>query len=93
MRKEKPIILILKKYLKKFMKQKKYSKNTIGQSSMLLENLLEKQLHQLLKFTRYTKIMNNKIVLASKSKVRKNILENNGFECVIRPANIDEEIV
>jgi len=37
--------------------------------------------------------MNNKIVLASKSKVRKNILENNGFECVVRPANIDEEIV
>ena len=37
--------------------------------------------------------MNNKIVLASKSKVRKNILENNGFQCVVRPANIDEEIV
>jgi len=37
--------------------------------------------------------MNNKIVLASKSKVRKNILENNGFECVVSPANIDEEIV
>ena len=37
--------------------------------------------------------MNNKIVLASKSKVRKNILENNGFECFVKPANIDEEIV
>ena len=37
--------------------------------------------------------MNNKIVLASKSKVRKNILENNGFYCVVKPANIDEETV
>ena len=37
--------------------------------------------------------MNNKIVLASKSKVRKNILENNGFNCVVKPANIDEETV
>ena len=37
--------------------------------------------------------MNNKIVLASKSKVRKNILENNGFNCIVKPANIDEETV
>ena len=37
--------------------------------------------------------MTNKIVLASKSKVRKNILENNGFNCVVKPANIDEETV
>ena len=37
--------------------------------------------------------MNNKIVLASKSKVRKNILENNGFKCIVKPANIDEETV
>ena len=37
--------------------------------------------------------MNNKIVLASKSKVRKIILENNGFNCVVKPANIDEETV
>ena len=37
--------------------------------------------------------MNNKIVLASKSKVRKNILENNGFICTVKPANIDEETV
>ena len=37
--------------------------------------------------------MNNKIVLASKSKVRKNILEKNGFKCDVKPANIDEEIV
>ncbi len=37
--------------------------------------------------------MTNKIVLASKSKVRKNILENNGFKCIVKPANIDEETV
>ena len=37
--------------------------------------------------------MINKIVLASKSKVRKNILENNGFNCIVKPANIDEETV
>jgi len=37
--------------------------------------------------------MNNKIVLASKSKVRKNILEKNGFKCDVKPANIDEETV
>ena len=37
--------------------------------------------------------MNNRIVLASKSKVRKNILENNGFNCIVKPANIDEETV
>jgi len=43
---------------------------------------------------RYIKIMNNKkVVLASKSKVRKNILENNGFNCVVKPANIDEDTV
>jgi len=37
--------------------------------------------------------MNNKIVLASNSKVRKNILEKNGFKCDVKPANIDEETV
>ena len=37
--------------------------------------------------------MSKKIVLASKSKVRKNILEKNGLNCVIKPANIDEETV
>ena len=36
---------------------------------------------------------NKKVVLASKSKVRKNILENNGFNCIVKPANIDEETV
>ena len=37
--------------------------------------------------------MNKKIVLASKSNVRKNILENNGLNCIVKPANIDEETV
>ena len=37
--------------------------------------------------------MTNKIVLASNSKVRKNILEKNGFKCDVKPANVDEETV
>ncbi len=32
----------------------------------------------------------NKIILASKSKVRKEILKNNGIECEVIPSNIDE---
>ena len=35
----------------------------------------------------------NKIILASKSKVRKNILENNGILCEVQPSNVDEEPV
>ena len=37
--------------------------------------------------------MINKIVLASKSKVRKNILEKNGIECIVKPAGVDEDLV
>jgi len=37
--------------------------------------------------------MINKIVLASKSKVRKKILEENGISCIVEPANIDEDLV
>tara|TARA_Y100000590_G_scaffold239769_1_gene269624 strand:- start:56 stop:643 length:588 start_codon:yes stop_codon:yes gene_type:complete len=37
--------------------------------------------------------MINKIVLASKSKVRKKILEENGINCYVEPANIDEDLV
>ena len=37
--------------------------------------------------------MVNKIILASKSKVRKKILEENGVTCVVEPANVDEELV
>ena len=37
--------------------------------------------------------MINKIILASKSKVRKKILDQNGIDCEIIPANIDEDQV
>ena len=37
--------------------------------------------------------MVNQIYLASKSKIRKKILEKNGLQCEVDPANIDEESV
>ena len=37
--------------------------------------------------------MINKIILASKSQVRRKILEKNGLQCEVDPANIDEESV
>ena len=37
--------------------------------------------------------MQNKIILASKSKVRKDILDNNDIECVVEPSNVDEDPV
>ena len=37
--------------------------------------------------------MLNKIILASKSKVRKDILDNNDIECVVEPSNVDEDPV
>ena len=37
--------------------------------------------------------MVNKIILASKSKIRKKILEKNGIICAVEPANIDEDLV
>jgi Nucleotide-binding protein implicated in inhibition of septum formation len=33
------------------------------------------------------------IILASKSKVRKKILEENGFQCKVDPSNVDEESI
>jgi len=33
------------------------------------------------------------IILASKSKVRKEILEKNGINCIVKPSNVDEEPV
>ena len=39
------------------------------------------------------KKMVNKIILASKSKVRKKILEENGISCKVEVANIDEDLV
>ncbi len=37
--------------------------------------------------------MLNNIILASKSKVRKDILEKNNINCEIRPSNVDEDSV
>ena len=37
--------------------------------------------------------MTNKIVLASRSGVRKKILNQNGIDCEIIPANVDEKII
>ena len=37
--------------------------------------------------------MLNKIILASKSKVRKDILDNNDIKCVVEPSNVDEDPV
>jgi len=37
--------------------------------------------------------MFNKIILASKSKVRKKILEENEIQCVVEPSNVDEDSV
>ena len=37
--------------------------------------------------------MKNKIILASKSKVRKQILEKNNIDSVVEPSNVDEDIV
>ena len=36
--------------------------------------------------------MLNKIILASKSKVRKDILDNNNILNNVRPSNVDEDI-
>ena len=36
--------------------------------------------------------MQNKIILASKSKVRKEILDKNNISCDVEPSNIDEDI-
>ena len=37
--------------------------------------------------------MLNKIILASKSKVRKDILDKNNIKCAVEPSNVDEEPV
>ncbi len=37
--------------------------------------------------------MSNKIILASKSKVRKEILDKNNIENIVEPSNVDEDIV
>ena len=37
--------------------------------------------------------MLSKIILASKSRVRKNILEKNNISCDVKPSNVDEDLV
>ena len=37
--------------------------------------------------------MFDKIILASKSQVRKKILEENGIKCIVEPSNIDEDLI
>ncbi len=37
--------------------------------------------------------MLNKIILASKSKVRKNILDKNNIKSIVEPSNVDEDVV
>ena len=37
--------------------------------------------------------MPNKIILASKSKIRKQILEKNNIQSIVEPSNVDEDIV
>ena len=37
--------------------------------------------------------MDKKIILASKSKVRKEILNNNGIVCEVHPSNVDEDVI
>ena len=37
--------------------------------------------------------MQSKIILASKSKVRKDILDKNNIDCVVEPSNVDEDPV
>ena len=37
--------------------------------------------------------MLNRIILASKSKVRKDILDKNNIKCIVEPSNVDEDIV
>ena len=37
--------------------------------------------------------MQSKIILASKSKIRKLILDKNNIECIVEPSNVDEDII
>jgi len=42
---------------------------------------------------KFQKKMFDKIILASKSQVRKKILEENGINCIVEPSNIDEDLI
>ena len=42
---------------------------------------------------KFQKTMIDKIILASKSNIRKKILEENGIKCVVVPPNVDEDLI
>ena len=42
---------------------------------------------------KFQKKMFDKIILASKSQVRKKMLEENGINCIVEPSNIDEDLI
>ena len=42
---------------------------------------------------KFQKKMVKKIILASKSDVRKKILEKNKINCIVEPANVDEDLI
>ena len=42
---------------------------------------------------KFQKKMFDKIILASKTQVRKKILEENGINCIVEPSNIDEDLI
>ena len=42
---------------------------------------------------KFQKKMIKEIILASKSLVRKKILEENGIKCIVEPSNIDEDLI
>ena len=42
---------------------------------------------------KFQKKMIKEIILASKSLVRKKILEENGIKCIVEPSNVDEDLV
>jgi septum formation protein len=42
---------------------------------------------------KYTRVMIDKIILASKSGVRKKILEENNIKCIVEPSNVDEDSI
>ena len=42
---------------------------------------------------KFQKKMFKEIILASKSLVRKKILEENGIKCIVEPSNIDEDLI
>ena len=54
---------------------------------------MKKQPHQLLKSTKFIVRIRRDIILASKSKVRKDILSTNGIHCRVVPSNVDEDSV